>query len=130
VIENNPVLHYLMILAFYMLGQFFLVICTAYLAVKSTMPNGVFSLKHYFVQRWPPLALRWFVSLCLFFLVWNNSRVMDLERFMPTFPAHMGAAGLLGWLSDSVLDKVLAVVFPGINKTLPAIPTPEDTPKL
>ena len=117
------VIRYLLVLMFYMLGQFLLVVTTAFLASKSQL-NGIRGLAGYFALRWPPLALRWFISLCLFLLVWNNPKVMDLDNWLPNFPTHLGLSGIFGWVSDSVLDKVLAIIFPGIMKELPPIPDP------
>lgn len=116
-------MRYALLLTFYMIGQFLLVLTTAFIASKSKL-NDVRGLADYFALRWPPLALRWFISICLFLLVWNNPKVMDLDNWMPNFQTHLGLSGIFGWVSDSVLDKVLAIVFPGLNRELPAIPEP------
>lgn len=123
---NDSTPQYVALLCSYMTGQLLLVICTAYLASKSTL-NGLSKLRDYFALRWPPLALRWFISLCLFLLVWGNPKVMNLDSWVPTFPMQMGLSGIFGWVSDSVLDKVIALIFPGVNKELPPVPPPEAT---
>ena len=122
----EDVLQYAGLLLSYMTGQLLLVICTAFLASKSRL-NGIHGLLGYFALRWPPLALRWFISLCLFMLVWNNPKVMNLDNWVPTFPMQMGLSGIFGWVSDSVLDKVIALIFPGVNKELPPVPPPDAT---
>ena len=119
-------IRYTLVLLFYMMGQFLLVVTTAFIASKSSL-NGVKSWTEYFRLRWPPLALRWFISLCLFLLVWNNPKVLDLDNWLPNFATHLGMSGIFGWVSDSALDKVLAIIFPGLNKELPPVPDPTVT---
>lgn len=116
-------MHYFGLLAFYMLAQFLLAISVAYIASKSKL-NGISDLVSYFKLRWPPLALRWLISLSLFMLVWNNPHVLNLDAWVPTYPMQLGLCGIFGWVSDSVLDKVLALIFPGVNRELPPIPPP------
>ena len=123
-VDDYPVLQYLALLLCYMTGQVLLVICTAFIASKSRL-NGLQSWMDYFKLRWPPLALRWFISLCTFALIWNNPKVMNLDAWVPTFEAQMGLSGIFGWVSDSILDKGLAIIFPGIAvRELPPIPEP------
>jgi hypothetical protein len=38
--------------------------------------------------------------------------------------------GLLGWASDSILDKVLTIVLPGVQKELPPVPDPPGPPRV
>jgi len=116
---------YIFLLLSYMTGQVLLVICTAFLASKSKL-NGLARLRDYFLLRWPPLVLRWFLSLCTFALVWNNPKVLNLDAWVPTFPMQMGLSGIFGWVSDSILDKILAIIFPGIQKEIPPVPEPPD----
>lgn len=123
-LEQHPALHYLFVWLSYNLGQLVVVTVTAYIASKSTL-NNVKSIRQYLVLRWVPLGARWILCNFMFFVLWENSGVIDLERFMPNLMAHVGVAGMLGFLSDQIWDKVLAVVLPGINKELPAVPPPE-----
>ena len=116
-------MHYFGLLAFYMLAQFLLAISVAYISSKSQL-NSFRNLRDYFATRWPPLALRWLLSLSLFMLVWNNPHVMNLDAWVPTYAMQMGLCGIFGWVSDSVLDKVIALIFPGVHKELPPIPPP------
>ena len=53
--------------------------------------------------------------------------MLNLNAWVPTFPMQMGLSGIFGWVSDSVLDKVIALIFPGVNRELPPIP-PVETP--
>jgi len=125
-LDDHPALAYLLLLGSYMTGQVLLVICTAFIASKSRL-NGLQSWIDYFKLRWPPLALRWFISLCLFMLVWQNPKVINLDAWVPTFAMQMGLCGIFGWVSDSVLDKVLVLIFPGIAvRELPPVPEPPD----
>lgn len=123
-IEAHPVLHYLAILAVYNVGLAVNVLAAAYVASQSKI-NSIEGIGQYFKLRWVPVSIRWFLCLCLFLVVWGNPSVLDLERYMPNFPAHLGVSGMLGWLSDSVWDKVLAVILPGIQKELPVVPPPQ-----
>lgn len=122
-IENHPVLHYAVVLVFYNIGQAFNVLAGAYIATKSSL-NSIKTIWQFFSVRWVPVGIRWFLCLCLFFIVWENPSLLNLERFMPNLATHIGVAGLLGWVSDSVWDKVLGILLPGIQKELPAIPPP------
>jgi hypothetical protein len=126
VLENHPILHYVVVLMFYNIGQAFNVLAGAYIASRSSL-NSIRTIWQFFVVRWVPIGIRWFLCLCLFFVVWGNPKLLNLEQYMPTFPIHLGVAGMLGWVSDSVWDKVLALLLPGIQKELPAIPSPEET---
>ncbi len=126
-IENHPALHYVVILLFYNSGQALNVLAQAYLASRSSL-NSIKSITDFFKFRWVPIGIRWFVCLCLFLVVWENPAVLNIEKFMPNFASHLGVSGMLGWASDSIFDKVMAVIFPGIQKELPAVPGPEAKP--
>lgn len=127
-LENHPALHYALVMVFYNIGLLINVLAAAHLSTHSSL-TGTSSILDYCKLRWVPLTARWFICLCMFLIVWGNPSVLNLERFMPNFGAHLGVAGGLGWLSDSVWDKVLAIVFPGIQKELPAVPDASDTGK-
>lgn len=127
-LEAHPALHYSFILAFYNLGLAINVLAAAYLAAQSQL-NNIQGIAHYFQVRWVPVGIRWILCIFLFLVAWGNPSVIPLERFMPNFAAHLGVAGMLGWASDSVFDKVLAIVMPGIQHALPAVPNdPNPTP--
>jgi len=125
-IESHHALHFTLILICYAIGQASGILAAGYLASKSTL-NSIKSIRHYFSVRWIPVFLRSLMGLFAFFVVWDNPSVFPLERFMPNFLAHIGVAGFLGFASDQMFDKVLAVLFPGLQRELPAIP-PGDQP--
>jgi len=125
-IESHHALHFTVILVCYAIGQASGILAAGYLASKSTL-NSITSIRHYFSVRWIPVFLRSVMCLFAFFVVWDNPSVFPLERFMPNFLAHIGVAGFLGFASDQMFDKVLAVLFPGLQRELPAIP-PGDQP--
>ena len=120
-------MHYFGLIGFYMLAQFLLAMSTAYIASKSKL-NSVSGILAYFALRWPPLALRWFLSLCTFLLLWENPKIFHWDDWLPNYATHLGMSGIFGWVSDSVLDKAIAILFPGINKEIPAIPDDYPTP--
>lgn len=120
-IEHHHTLHYILILLFYNLGQLFSILIAAYIVSQSSV-NNINNISHYFKARFLPVMARWFLCTCLFLFVWGNPAVLDIERFMPNFAAHLGVSGILGWFSDSLWDKVLAAVFPGMQKGLPKVP--------
>jgi len=126
VIEAHPVLHYLLILLSYNLGQFSVVLGTAYISSKSTL-NSFGSVRNYFDARRVPIFIRWLTAMATFLVVWGNPSVLNLERFMPNFGAHLGVAWFIGVGWDQILDKILAIVLPGVQKELPAVPPAEQT---
>lgn len=122
-LESHPALHYIAVLLFYHIGLAANVLAGAHIVTQSGM-NAVKSLKQYFALRWVPLFTRYSICLGLFLFVWENSSLgINLERFMPNLPAHLGVGILLGWSCDSVFDKALAILIPGMQKNLPPIPT-------
>lgn len=123
--EHHKMLHNVLILLCYNLGQFAGVLAVGYVATKS-MLNSIESLRQYFKLRWVPIFVRWIACLFTFFIVWDNASVIDLEKYLPNALAHFGAAGFLGFASDQIFDKVLAIILPGIQKELPPLSYPED----
>lgn len=120
-IETHHSLHYALVLLFYNLGLAANILMAAHIASQSKI-SGISSIAHYLKLRCVPVGIRWFLCICLFLIVWGNPSVLDIERFMPNFSAHLGIAGGLGFLSDALWDKVLAIVLPGLQKELPPIP--------
>jgi len=120
-LESHPALHYALILLSYNLGQFSVILGTAYISSKSTF-NSIKSIRQYFIVRWVPLLIRWLAAMATFLVVWGNPAVLNLERFMPNFSAHLGVAWFIGLGWDQILDKLLAIILPGVQKELPAIP--------
>lgn len=125
-IEAHPALHYEFVLATYIVGLAINVLAAAYIASQSKL-NNVESIAHYFKLRWVPVSIRAVLCIFLFLIVWENPAVIKLETYMPNFAAHLGVSGMLGWASDSIFDKVLAVVFPGIQHAMPAVPNESNT---
>lgn len=128
-IESHPAMHYACILLFYNVGLALNVLAAAYITMTSHL-NSVRSIKSYFALRWIPVTIRWVLCIFMFLILWANPSIVPLEKFMPNLSAHMGAAGVLGWFSDTLWDKVLAVVLPGIQKELPPITDGTDSTAL
>lgn len=81
------------------------------LTVKSDTPLN--SLREYLGRYWPKLIPQWVLGVALFMLFWNNEALGGLLQFpqVASRPIHKLAMALIvGWFSDSVLDKVLALV--------------------
>jgi len=117
-LEAHPAYHYAVVMLAYYIGLLMNVFVAAHLSVSSNN-NTVESVKQYFRLRWLALVVRWAVCTFIFLIGWENPAI-NLERFMPTFAAHIGVAGLLGFASDEFTSKVLALL--GIQKDLPAVP--------
>ena len=120
-IEAHPAIHYWMMLLFYNVGISMNVLMAAWIVAQSKI-NSIQGMKQYFAVRWPPILIRWVICIFLFLMVWENPSVMNLERFMTSLSIHLGVAGVLGFVSDAAWDKLLAIILPGIQKELPAIP--------
>lgn len=121
-LESHPAMHYVVVFLFYNVGLLINVLGQAFATMLSKM-NGISSIKAYFALRWIPVAARWFICTCMFLVIWENPAILNIEKYMPTFAAHVGIAGTLGFLSDVVWDRVLGIVAPGIHKSLPPIPS-------
>lgn len=117
-LEAHPAMHYLFVLLMYNIGLLMNVFSAAHLSTSSNN-NAVQTLKQYFAFRWVPLVVRWAVCMFIFLIGWENP-ALNLEKFMPTFAAHLGVAGFLGFASDEFMSKVLALV--GMQKELPPVP--------
>jgi len=120
-LEQHPILHTVFILFCYLCGQSAGVLGAAYAASKSTL-NSIKSIRQWFAVRWIPVGIRALMSLFAFFVIWENPAFFNLERFMPNLAAHMGVAGFIGFASDQLVDKVLVILFPNVQKELPAVP--------
>ena len=112
--------HHWVIWLMYGLGLVLHVAASANLAVHSKL-NAFTGFKHYLRVRLVPILSRGFLSVCLLPLVWDNPKLFDIDRFMTSFAAQWGLAGLLGWFSDSFWDKVLTLI-PFLRKEVPVIP--------
>lgn len=123
-LEAHPAQHYLLMLFFYHVGLAANMLTSAYLAQRSSL-NGVMTIKQYFSLRWIPIGVRWFACLCMFLVIWENSSIVNLEKFLTSIPTHMGVAGGLGVVSDVMWDKFLAIFLPGIQKELPPLDAPK-----
>ena len=121
-LESHPTMHWLVVFVFYNAGLLVNVLGGAFATMQSKL-NGIKSVGAYLKLRWIPLAMRWFICVCMFLFLWENPSVLNIERFMPTFGAHIAVAGIVGFLSDAVWDRVLGIVAPGIHKSLPAVPS-------
>lgn len=121
-LESHPALHYAVVLLFYNVGQGAAFLASAYIATKSQL-NSIRSIRQYFSVRWVPVLIRWLACLAAFLFAWGNPSVLNLERWMPNLSAHLGVAWLLGFCMDQLFDKIIGIIFPGITKELPVVPT-------
>jgi len=119
-LESHPLLHTAFVLICYLSGQSAGVLGAAYASSKSSL-NSIASIKQWFSVRWIPVGIRALMSLFAFFVVWENPAFFNLEKFMPNLAAHMGVAGFIGFASDQLVDKVLVILFPNVQKELPVI---------
>jgi hypothetical protein len=93
----------------------------ANLATKSKN-RTTHSMKEYLSWRWVPISCRVFLSILAFVLVWDNpSLINGIDRFMGAPSSQIAIAGILGWFSDSLLDKVVSAI-PALQKDLPVLP--------
>jgi len=120
-LETHPTLHIAFVLVSYLSGQAAGTLGAAYASSKSSL-NSIASIKQWFQTRWIPVFIRTLMSLFMFFVVWENPGIINLERFMPSFLAHVGVAGFIGFASDQLVDKVLVILFPGVQRELPVVP--------
>jgi len=120
-LESHPAMHQLFVLCCYLIGQSAGLLGGAYAGSKSSL-NSIKSIKQWFQVRWIPVGIRGVMSVFLYFVAWENPSLFSIERFMPTLLAHAGVAGFLGFASDQLVDKVLVILFPGVQKELPVVP--------
>jgi hypothetical protein len=106
----------------YFLAQALHLLLGAHLSIHSKL-NSVGSYREYFSLRIVPILCRVFLTTLVFLEVWYNQSVLDLSRFTPTIQTQVAMAGILGWFSDSLFDKFLALI-PGLQKELPAMDCP------
>lgn len=123
-IETHPILHMIVIFLSYLSGQAAGMLGAAYAASKSSL-NSISSIWQWFQARWIPVFIRTLMGIFMFFVVWENPSLMSIEKFMPNFMAHVGVAGFIGFASDQLVDKVLVILFPGVQKELPVVPGQE-----
>ena len=125
-LESHPAMHYIMVLIFYHLGLLVNVLAGARIATQSNL-NALKTIRQYFVLRAVPLFIRYVLCLGLFLFVWENPSIpLNLERFMPNLPAHLGVGIFLGWGCDAIFDKIVGLF--GIQQEMPPLP-PADPPK-
>jgi hypothetical protein len=121
-------MHWVVVFIFYNVGLVVNVLGGAFASMQSKV-NGIHTVGTYFRLRWIPLTARWCICVFMFLILWENPSLnLGLEKIMPTFGAHVGVAGALGYLSDAVWDRVLGIVAPGIHKTLPPVPDAAPNP--
>ena len=121
-------MHWAVVFIFYNLGLLVNVLGGAFASMLSKV-NGIHTVATYFRLRWIPLASRWFICVMMFLIIWENPYLnLGLEKIMPNFAAHIGVAGTLGFLSDAFWDRLLAIVAPGIHKSLPPVPDASQPP--
>ena len=94
---------HVLIFTFYLAGQ---VLHTLSKAVAASRASGV-TLRDYFRERGFQVAGRKFIGLCAFLIIWDNPALVGLSEFVTKVGLYSiaGAAGVLGWFSDSVAEK-------------------------
>jgi len=120
-LETHAALHWIVVFASYNAGLLVNVLTVAFASILSKS-NGIHDVKTYFQLRWIPLLSRWFICVMMFFIIWENPSIGNFEKYMTSFPAHIGVAGFFGFTSDILWDRLLGLIAPGIHKSLPAIP--------
>lgn len=106
---------------FYFVGQMFMVAIIAQTAINSKL-NGIEGWGAYFRARGLNVAARLFISLCAVMFLWSNGAVLDIHKFIQSSGAAAAAAGLVGFASDAVFDKingVLGAILPGFHLEVP-----------
>ena len=114
-------------MALYGVGMFLHILMVANLAVHSK-GGAINDFKTYLSTRWIPISCRIFLSILAFVLLWDNPALFDIDRFMTTASSQVAISGVLGWFSDSLLDKLISFV-PWLKKELPVVPAPGDSGK-
>lgn len=104
----------------YFTAQILHVLLGAHLAIKSKL-NGLCGLRGYLAARWIPIVCRVFLASCTFAIVWANPFLFNMQKFVSTPTSQVALAGILGWFSDSLFDKVVGML-PGLQKEIPALP--------
>lgn len=85
------------------------------------------SIRQYFAIHWPQLMAQYFLSIALLLMVWDNDKIgglLALPAMSDTPYSKYGLAIILGWFSDSFLDKLLG--FFNLDRKPPR---PEDETK-
>jgi hypothetical protein len=77
------------------------------------------SLRQYVSKFWPQLVARVFLASLAFWWWIHSPAQVGTVVLLPVNPA---TAGIFGWFSDSVLDKVIALLLPTAKVALPALP--------
>lgn len=71
------------------------------------------SLKAYVGAHLYQLIPQWFLGLMLFLVLWDNAAAygpLQIPALGDTPLVKLGLAGVLGWFSDSILDKLLGLL--------------------
>jgi hypothetical protein len=110
--------HSALIWLVYVLGQLVHIFVRAAYAVQSKL-NSVKSYRDYFYFKWPVIVSRFFIALAVFPLVWDNPKLFNIDGFILSAQSAAGIAAILGWFSDSLLDKILGLI-PWFKQELPA----------
>jgi hypothetical protein len=104
----------------YFFGQLLHILSSAYLAIRSNK-NNVQTLIEYLKSRVIPLVSRLFLSTLAFIIVWDNPKLnIEFSQYITNGLTQAAMAGILGWFSDSLFDKVVALI-PWLGKELPVI---------
>lgn len=98
----------------YGIGHTLHLMSSANLAVKSDR-NQLRSLAEYLSARWMPILCRTALNVAAFIIVWNNPDWLDLQSMQKTLQMQFAIAFILGWFSDSAMDKLVAML-PWIGK--------------
>lgn len=105
----------------YGLAQLLHMTVRAGLASRSQYTPWV-SVRQYTSKFWPQLVARIFLASLAF---WWWIHYPQQVGSVVLLPVNFATAGIFGWFSDSVLDKLIALVMPAAKVNLPPLPEEE-----
>lgn len=73
---------------------------------KSSLPNGVKTIREFVVKNKYQIVGQVFLALVVYWLVIDNPKVVNIEALGTGYKTRLALAGALGWFADSFSDKV------------------------
>lgn len=105
----------------YIIGNALHVLLKAQAAKQSTL-NSLSDISGYLKLHWVVIASRFFLNTMAFVFIWHSPWLVDLDKLNLPLASRLALAGMLGWFSDSVFDKVISLLsrfFPSLQKESP-----------